>query len=667
MDELDALCEADYYGEYDDYPSSEPYSTADADSDTAPPPSPPSTSGTYKPYQSSATSGTSYKPYQSTGTSGTYKPFRSGATTGKPTKRKRSESDDDDDDEMIVVKKSDTREEEEAATTTDAEPELKAQVTDHYMKYTSYLQKVWVGDVLDLLGSPTNAPLARVCLLTGCAGSGKTYAINLLREAAGPMCNVTASTLNAAGIHADSRTIHSYMGFNTTELLDLNASDETWFLAYKERHKESLNNLQKSHRAYIANPTHECESLRMRCMKCQKWMDDPQLPNNAAPIQTNVFSGPARTPLLIIDEYGMLTGPMLARVLIALKLWAPPGDQHLVAIVGSVTQLQPGRGPEDRDRPDDGLWTFSKWDQVKCASFNLPFSVRSIEDPEYSECLDMVQHNVSTVRFQEIMQSRVRTCEEFDFYTPRIMHQDNAVRQLNESCMKKTVGAERIFKPKINHNNVQNPDERRKFAAVVRQRFKHIDFFQGVRIKVGSLVCVLKYQTQVFEGCLGIVESVQPVMVRLFLFVCLFDETMVTMVNVLCCVCVQVRSLESQKVHSIGPSTFNFDKMRTVEFMPLKLAHGMNTYFCQGLTFKFPVVYCPPNFYASSPIKPSCYVVCTRVTNRGLLNLTNCSFANTITGQTYYFSPECVRFKLDFELGYRLDPAFRIQKNPKRR
>ncbi|AOO32635.1 putative helicase-primase helicase subunit [Cyprinid herpesvirus 3] len=612
-DELDFCCdEFDLYGEEPSEASRLGYGDKDDDDDggddcddsASVVPSPASS-------VSSTSSSYSFKAPQSR--------FNRGTNRFNPFKKKVKEDEDDE-----------VKDEEETRVEVESKGALSKKVTDHYLAYTSHLQRVWASDIMDLLASPTNALLARVCLLAGCAGAGKTYAINILREAAGPYCAVTASTLNAAGIHADSRTIHSYLGFNTTELLDLNSSDQEWFAEYKKRHKDTFDMLQQAHKAYIAKPNHDCPSLRMRCAKCQAWMSEPDDRGSGFDtIQSQAFTGPARLPLLIIDEYGMLTGGMLARVLIALKLWAPPGDQHLVVLVGSVTQLQPGRGVEDRDRPDDGLWTFGKWDQVTASRFNLPFSVRSIEDSEYSECLDMLQLNVSTVRFQEIMQSRVNNCDRFGPHTPRVMHQDNAVRQLNDASLKNTDGEQRTFMPKVNHNNVQNPVERKKFFAVVRQRFKHINFFDGVVVKVGSLVCVLKYQPQNFEGCLGVVEEVSPA--------------------------VRVRSLESGNVHNIGVCVFNFDRMRTVELMPLKLAHGMNTYFCQGLTFKFPVVYAPPAYYAMSPIKPSCYVVCTRVTNRGLLNLTNCSFANTPTGQTCYFSPPCVRFKLDSELGYRLD------------
>nr|AAX53077.1 DNA helicase [Cyprinid herpesvirus 1] len=480
---------------------------------------------------------------------------------------------------------------------------------------------------MDLLASPTLAPLARITLLTGCAGSGKTYAINKLRESAGQYCAITASTLNAAGIHADSCTVHKYLGFNTSELLDLNSTDSEWFAAYKEKHKDAFSYLARAHRDYIANPDHHCQTLRMRCAKCREWMNCPKTNSSSFSIE-NGFAGPASIPMLVIDEYGMLTGGMLNRILIALKLWAPPGDQHLIVLVGSVTQLQPGRGPEDRNRPDDGLWTFAKWDRLLVSTFNLPFSVRSIEDPEYSECCDMMQFNVSTRRTQEIMQSRVSPCTHLDRMTPRVYHQDAMVKNTNSESLQRTQGLERVFKPRIFYGNMKDATERKRFHAMCRSRFKHIDFFEGVKVRVGSLVCVLKYQPQQFEGCLGVIEELSP--------------------------SVKVRSLESQNVHTIGTCNIMFEKMRSVELLPLKLAHGMNTYFCQGLTFKFPIVYSPPAQYALSPIKPSCYVVCTRVTNRRLLNLTNCSFANSRTGETCYFSPECVRFKLECELGYRI-------------
>lgn len=536
-------------------------------------------------------------------------------------------------------------------------------VVKHFTDYTSTLQNIWVADMLELLTQPTGC--TQLVLLCGDAGAGKTTVIHKLQSLLEPMglCRVTAATLNAAGLH-QAPTIHSYMAINTLELLDSTLSEADWIAEYRRVHATALSEHRQMINGYQLEPDHMCRTLKMRCLKCRIYMS--RRGGGRAGWPAGVYN----CPMIIIDEYGMLTAQTLRRILASAMLWAPPDDHHLIVLAGSVTQLAPCvvdkskpkiapifkqqvQQATDENSEIGGMWLFKNWDDLLVASYNLPFSMRSINDPLFSECMNIMQYNVCTPTCLKILQSRTFADKPISTYPvewPIIVHKDTDVEQINESVQRCIETPLIEFKPRITGSLVK----RNKFIYQMSKRFRHVNFYKSLMLQEGSLVLVLKLKSAMcvevkdepssssspspliplsenFEGNMGVCVSILERETG-------DDRTVI------------VRSFESGKRYQILLYNYSSEG-KNCTFMPLKLCHAMNTYAVQGLTFKFPIVYNPPKWYNQSPMKPSCYVVCTRVTHRKSLFLTNCFFAIP-PGRKSYFDNKCITHKIKYELGY---------------
>jgi hypothetical protein len=89
----------------------------------------------------------------------------------------------------------------------------------------------------------------------------------------------------------------------------------------------------------------------------------------------------------------------------------------------------------------------------------------------------------------------------------------------------------------------------------------------------------------------------------------------------------------------------------TVTTHPLACLLAMNTYDCQGCTVHGQVLYHPPRHFSMSPIKPSVYVVLTRVVKREAIQMTNCNFAENI-GTVDFYNDRLVAYRKRVEMNY---------------
>lgn len=111
-----------------------------------------------------------------------------------------------------------------------------------------------------------------------------------------------------------------------------------------------------------------------------------------------------------------------------------------------------------------------------------------------------------------------------------------------------------------------------------------------------------------------------------------------------------VRGTQSGTTYRVSPSKWNCHNW-VVATHPLACLLAMNTYDCQGCTVYGQVLYHPPKHFASSPIKPSVYVVLTRVVNRENLRMTNCNFANKV-GHVAFYEDKLVAYRKRVEMNY---------------
>ncbi|ADA57800.1 helicase-primase helicase subunit [Anguillid herpesvirus 1] len=514
---------------------------------------------------------------------------------------------------------------------------------DRLTTYSRLLQIKWVSYIFSCLALPIKEPLPVV--LSGDAGAGKTKAITLIRDKLrkSPFILTTgASTVNVAAMH-NVRTLHSILGVNTAELLREDIPLEQWFSEWCTKYTAELTKIDAARTAYIANPDHACPKIILRCEACSRYVfkyvagvsvDNGEMRDKGC---WPLLLAPATTPAILVDEFGMMHNTWLTRVFVALKRLAPPGDAHVLILVGSVTQLPPAHGkdqPKTSGSNKEGPWVNELLSQTRF-SFHLPFSMRMKTDFEYGECLGMMQYNASTPLNKRIMDSRVdeRALDNtYNLDWPRIIHADAQVDQFN-SLAKQRLASEGkktwTLTPLIQGGGSRGSGKGEAgIYRELRTRFRHMSVIKQT-ISESQLVVVLKYGDAArFPGSLGRVVN--------------YDEKAGNLL---------LESLETG-------STFEVSRVGVVagkasaSLWPIKSGHAMNTYFCQGLTMPFKIVYCPPKAYHMSPIKASAYVACSRVTNRANLYLSNSNFAASKRGKTEYFEESAIRFKILIEQGY---------------
>lgn len=552
-----------------------------------------------------------------------------------------------------------------------------------------YCQEQWVRAMTRLHMCRGRA--LTVALLSGDAGCGKSYAISLLiaqlnkmnvSVAVSALTNKAAGTLGEMCSIKDVYTLHKLMGFRKG-LLDNNLSLERFTETYRELHCVALAKFTKVYRSKLMedkhlNERHSCVTASPEsCATCSVLFQKLRVstkPSEQAPMQdAPPFLG---VNVIVVDEYGLMTADLLERTLRCMELFYGPGKGPLVIFSGSVSQLQPV-GSSAR------IWEDGRFETLLAHRTPLFVNRRQFQDPEYAEAVTYLQFNTVTEQSKRIFASQA-TVSERDTMDPtyhpdrlRVFHQDKQQREYTAAYIKhytKDVrtgdrflkvtrcGASRegprawydVLKqaaqalPKLFSLPPYRPGVRpteRDYLTVDRlwigcrvRLIWHMDS-NGIQIASGrrpsSLLPSKESLRQANEAKASDTEGV------------IVDIKLKTSegFNVF-----HVRGTQSGTVYRVSPSEWRCHNW-VVATHPLACLLAMNTYDCQGCTVHGQVLYHPPKYFASSPIKPSVYVVLTRVVNRENLRMTNCNFANKV-GRVDFYNDNLVMYRKRVEMNY---------------
>lgn len=501
--------------------------------------------------------------------------------------------------------------------------------------YATFQQWEWVYGVLDVyFGTKTFSTV----LLSGNAGVGKSHALkSLMRTFAslgmGHACLLTATTKAAAGaLGHGARTFHSALGINTADLLDDSLSCGEFLTLYKRKYKVFYGLFEKLLRAnpliWRREARHPCERLSGRCSKCLDIVRRHFLDTAGGFVPPCVHS-----PIVIVDEYGMLSARDFGKLCAVLNSCSLPGYGHLLVLTGSVTQLPPASVKE-------GIWTCRLLAQSILHTRYLSISHRHSRDLGFSEAVDTMQYNLVTRMTTDVIGSRTLGESESglvldpDFMPGvlRLFHDNVSRDTFNRLVAEKAspgpqlpLAPQWFFESRVDSYSIR----RFKETALSRFRFNFSPEVKNHLVFEGAQVLLTRCKQVDHTAALrGTVESI-------------VGTTLV------------VRG-EDGETYMLEEEVFTSTSNPgcSVSFLPVSLCYALNTYTSQGQTIPWPVIYNPPkcNFFRS-PLKASAYVACTRVTRREDLFVSCNTFANT-PGQFPFFDAGVILFKKRWEQGY---------------
>jgi len=594
---------------------------------------------------------------------------------------------EEDEEEVEEEEEEDEVEEEEEEE--EAKDEESAKDGDLRMKamlaMSRYCQEQWVRKMVTL--HLFRGEGMKLALLSGDAGCGKSYALSLLAKKLRSMnisVVVSAMTNKAAGTLMEScsldqvYTFHKMMGFKK-ELLDDGLSLEDFTQRYRKAHWTAISRFNALHQSDLppaddrANAQHSCRKLRPEsCAVCSKTFERlkvPQRPSETARVEdAPPFLG---VNVLIVDEYGLMNLVLLERMLRCLALFYGPGKGPLVVFSGSVSQLQP-MGSNLR------IWESERFEGLLSSSTPLFVNRRQFQDPGYAEAVTYLQFNTVTKESMQIFRSQTSVCER-DVMDPdyepdklRIFHQDKQqiaynAAYMNEVTKKKVRVGARFLSVARNGASSTGPkawyEVLKRAAQTLPKLFAVPAYRKGIRsterdyLKVDKLwvgcrvrmiwhadingiqvAAALPVEQRTLRRQLPSVADTEGVVQGIrFKRESQFNEF-------------YVKGARTGILYKVAPSKWNYANW-TVTTHPLACLLAMNTYDCQGSTAHGQVLYHPPRHFSMSPIKPSVYVVLTRVLKRENLQMTNCNFAQRI-GAVDFYNERLVAYRKRVEMNY---------------
>lgn len=553
-----------------------------------------------------------------------------------------------------------------------------------------YCQEQWVRKMIRLHISRGDD--MKLALLSGDAGCGKSYAISLLEKKLRSMnisVVVSAMTNKAAGTLRDScsldcvYTFHKMMGFRK-ELLDDTLSLEDFTGQYCKVYGNLIfrfNTLHQSELPPERNEVikrHSCKQLRPEsCAVCSKMFMQLKVsknPTDLAPMEgAPPFLG---ANVLIIDEYGLMNVEIFERMLCCIALFYGPGKGPLIVLAGSVSQLQPV-GTKLR------IWETERFEGLLSSSTPLFVNRRQFKDPGYAEALTYLQFNTVTEESQRIFRSQVSVREpdimnpEYEPQKLRVFHQDEQQRTYTAAYMdtvtkKVRVGDKFISVAKNRSYNGPHawyevlkqaaqtlpklfsvPKYRQGIRSTERDYLKVDKLWIGCKVRmiwhmdINGIEVVNKKTSPSSSALLGKQRGVQHQLSfadteGVVKDICFMRENQYNVFY--------VKGSQTGTLYKVRPSKWHYMNW-TVSTHPLACLLAMNTYDCQGCTVQGQVLYHPPRHFAMSPIKPSVYVVLSRVVQRQNLQMTNCNFAEKV-GAVYFYNDKLVTYRKRVEMNY---------------
>lgn len=552
-----------------------------------------------------------------------------------------------------------------------------------------YCQEEWVRSMIRLHMRRGRA--MEIALLSGDAGCGKSYAISLLvakltemnvSVAVSALTNKAAGTLAELSCMKDVCTLHKLMGFRK-ELLDDKLTLDRFLDTYREVHFGTLTKFKKLYESQLST---EHENVRKRhscitvspesCATCSKMFQRLRIPTKSCP-QAPMEEAPPflGVNVIVVDEYGLMTAELFKRMMCCIELFYGPGKGPLIIFSGSVSQLQPvGSSPR--------IWQDASFETALSHCTPLFVNRRQFEDPEYAEAVTYLQFNTVTEQSRRIFVSQTRVSER-DAMNPayhpemlRIFHQDKQQRDYTAAYIahytKDVRTGERFLSVTRNGFSRRGPnawyDVLKQAAQALPKLFSLPPYRSGVRpverdyltvdrLWIGCRVRLIWHmdsngihiasgrkmgpsgsKESLAYANEGKVNDTEGVIVDIkFKAGQKFNEF-------------YVKGAQSGAIYRVGPSQWNCHNW-IVTTHPLACLLAMNTYDCQGCTVRGQVLYHPPKHFAISPIKPSVYVVLTRVVNRENLQMTNCNFANRV-GHVQFYDEKLVLYRKRVEMSY---------------
>ncbi|TKS92494.1 hypothetical protein D9C73_027520 [Collichthys lucidus] len=563
-------------------------------------------------------------------------------------------------------------------------------VTKTILAMSRYCQEQWVRNMVKLHMS--RGERMKLALLSGDAGCGKSYAVSLLEKklksmnvsvAVSAMTNKAAGTLMESGSLDRVYTFHKMMGFKQ-DLLDEKLSLKDFTQQYNRVHWNAISHFNSLRQSNPRDTNgmdwrHSCAHLRPEsCAVCSNMFKQLMLSQKHPEPDPPPFLG---MNVLIVDEYGLMNVRLLERMLCCLELFYGPEKGPLIIFSGSVSQLQPvGSSPR--------IWETEHFEGLLSSSTPLFVNRRQFKDPGYAEALTYLQFNTVTEESQRIFRSQV-SVSELDVMDPgyepeklRIFHQDKQQITYTAACMNKMGKdarmGEKFLSVTRNRSSHKGPtawyEVLKQAAQTLPKLFSTPKYLKGVRsterdyltldkLWVGCKVRMIwhmndngiqvapdrnllgkpgerqrqRRQRQEQQQLSSMVDTEGVVRRIRYNHQSQFNEF-------------YVKGEQTGTLYKVSPSTWNYMNW-TVTTHPLACLLAMNTYDCQGCTVTGKVLYHPPRNFSMSPIKPSVYVVLTRVVMRENLQMTNCNFAETI-GAVQFYDDRLVSYRKRVEMNY---------------
>ncbi|ARR28873.1 hypothetical protein [Ranid herpesvirus 3] len=497
-------------------------------------------------------------------------------------------------------------------------------------EYSTARQRAWAYDVVELLISEP-VDKHHILLLAGDAGSGKSKTLCLLRDlltqlGSGDAICVTATTHAAvASSEACQHTVYSALGINTNTLLShvciTEEEQQRFTFIYKKRHAELLNRLSilkleerkalETSARYVE--PHDCTTLSNKCCICR----------HIVKTATSGCGPPAlNKPVLVVDEYGILSASDINKIIIAADLLNM--GKIIIILVGSVSQLcKPKETP---------IWQSNLFNEHYLHSAYLSHNYRQSGDSTLSDCLSALQHNVISKECVELINSRC-IVNKSDALNPAFMpnalriFNDNVSRNKYNTAMSEAAVAKGMVLTELPSHHLSGTEE---YQTEIKTRYNLVFSSNKQQvIFIGAPVFLLKYGDKCGRGTVtGILKH----------------KTTVHSITI---------RLETGEPVDVCRLNLNDPGRGKACFFPLVTAAAINTFSAQGATYDCEVLYSPPtqNYNASS-IKASAYVACSRVRHSSSLFISCNSFAKNITTEACFFTPDRLKFKHLYEMGY---------------
>lgn len=554
---------------------------------------------------------------------------------------------------------------------------------------SDYCQVEWVRKMVNLHMS--RGENMKLSLMSGDAGCGKSYAISLLEKklrqldisvAVSAMTNKAAGTLMESCSLDQVYTFHKMMGLKK-ELIDEKLSLEDFTRHYCKVYWNIISRFKTLKAANLSpeqngvSVRHSCSQLRPEsCSVCSKMFKQMRVPRNLADVAVMADAPPfLGVNVLIIDEYGLINVELFERMLSCLSLFYGPDKGPLIVFSGSVSQLQPVSSALR-------IWETDRFERLLSSSTPLFVNRRQFEDPGYAEALTYLQFNTVTEESQRIFRSQVSVSDvdvmdpDYEAEKLRIFHQDKQQITYTTAYMKKVSQTTRVgekflavsrqptsfkgpsgwydvlkqavqalpklfslpkYRPGIRNTERDYLKVDKLWVGCKVRMIWHMDF-NGIEVanKKASMSLSGFLDTQKGGGC-HIVDTEGVVEGMSFKREKLYNEF-------------YVRGDQTGTLYKVAPSNWNYMNW-TVTTHPLACLLAMNTYDCQGCTVQGQVLYHPPMCFSRSPIKPSVYVVLSRVVRRENLQMTNCNFAETL-GDVDFYNDKLVDYRKRVEMNY---------------